>query len=130
MSLRKEDIEFRLRGYDELQAKLNSLAAVLRDNRAAASSVADFMLRVARRNAPVMSGRLRRSIKPKVGRNISRLTVGGKAMPYGAVQERGWKAHHIRGRFFMLRARTAAKATAPRLYARAIEEQIRRRHLS
>ena len=56
-----DDIEFRLDGVARLQARLSGLVADLRDNKEAARSVEEFLLRTARRAAPVLSGKLRRS---------------------------------------------------------------------
>ena len=95
----------RVRGAAELSRTLGELADTLDDLSATSSAAADLIVGAARGYAPVLTGRLRASIRGTADRAGATVTAGeGITSPYPAVQEYGLPRHNIVGRRYMARA--------------------------
>lgn len=111
-------------------AALAQLESGLVDLRRASTAVTIQATLIARRKAPRRTGRLRQSIRGETGRNYSTVFVAGAARAYGGVISYGWRRHNIEADRFTQETAAIMRLSAPREYADAIRDLIRRTRLT
>lgn len=111
---------------EEIAAALQRGSRELRDLRPAMRELKERGEGYVKRRVPRRTGRLARSVRG-VSRGTSlRIQVGGRGVPYAAVQEYGWKAHNIKPKRYVRRAYAQLARIAPGVIERHIAQQLRR----
>ncbi len=86
--------------------------------------VAEIVAEEARKRAPVLSGKMRGSIKAFGTKSAARVKVGKKSVPYAAVIQWGWPAHSIESNPFMTDALAAKKSEVLETWEKGIDKLL------
>lgn len=98
-------------------ADLSDLTAI---NRAAAETVAD----AARGKVPILTGRLRGSIRTGATRTTASVKAGNKGIPYAGPIHFGWPRHNIEPQPFLYDALDERKALVVERYEAYVEALV------
>jgi len=113
-------------GAKELRRALTRMEADVKDltliNREAAETVATE----ARGIAPVLSGRLRGSIKSSATKTKGVVRAGANGIPYAGVIHFGWPAHNINAQPFIFDALASSESKVVGKYERRIADLVER----
>ena len=91
-----------VKGATELRRALGRMGASTADLTAINRAAADIVATEARTIAPVLSGRLRRTVSPRARKTSGSVSAGrGRAVPYAGVIHFGWPAHGIEPQPFL-----------------------------
>lgn len=122
-----DNFVIKIEGAKELRSALRAMEKqwprIMRDaNKQAAEVVADE----ARRRAPLLTGRLKGSIKAGATQTAGYVKAGTPArVPYAAVQEFGWPGHSIAPQPYIYPAIEARSSQVVDVYGKAVERITR-----
>lgn len=119
---------FKVEGLSQTVRDLQALGLEVEDLRAAFSKIASEGAAVAARHAPVVSGRLRGSIRGNKAKSKAVVAAGSKAkVPYAGVINYGWPRRNITASGFMQKADAEMRPQAIEMLEDEINKQIRKR---
>lgn len=121
------DARIRVDGLREFQSALRALDGDFpKGLRQANKDAADIVAQEAKTRVPVMSGRLRSSIRALASQRSASVGVGGARLPYAAVQEFGWPGHNISPQPYIYPSISAKRAEVVEAYGDMIDALARR----
>lgn len=113
-------------GAKELRSAMKRMGADLKDltrvNKAAAEVVAD----TARRRVPVLTGRLRKTLRAGATQRTGTVSAGSRLVPYAGPIHFGWPERNIEPQPFIYDALDERKGAVVELYEKRVEELIRK----
>lgn len=114
-------------GAKELRRALKGMTDDLKDLREIHLAAARIVEEVARENAPVRSGRLRRTIKAGATRTRGTVSAGRNgSVPYAGPIHFGWPARNIESQPFIFDALDARKDQVVRQYEERVGQLVER----
>ncbi len=87
------------------------------------------MIVVRATSAPILSGKLQRSISAGRGKTKAVVRAGSKNVPYAAVQEYGWPKRNIKGSWYMTKAFRSTRGAVVKRLETGITEILEKNNL-
>lgn len=107
------------RAFRKLGDRADDLKAVHKDiGEVVADKAADFV--------PVMTGRLRRSIKSRATKKRARVEAGGRGIPYAGPIHFGWRARNIEPQPFLYDALDDRRGEVMERYVKGVDRMVRK----
>lgn len=118
--------EIRVEGLKELRADLRRLADsdLKNELKDAHRAVSDLIVKRALPRVPVLTGRLKASVRALASQTAARGAVGGARVPYAPPIHWGWPAKGIPRRPFLLDALDEAKGDGVDIYEARIDRLL------
>lgn len=106
----------RLDGGRQLRAGLSQLEDGIKDLKAAHKDAAQIAATASAALAPVVSGKLKRTIRAAGTKTAGIIRAGTSKVPYAPAIHWGWKARNITGSFFLSDGATSSEGRWIRVY--------------
>ena len=113
-------------GAAELRRALRRMGDDLADLKAVHREASEMVAGEARSGAPVLTGRLRKTIRSGATKTRAYVSAGRKAVPYAAPIHFGWPARNIEAQPFLYDASDAKAEDVAALYIKRVDELVRR----
>lgn len=116
----------RVEGGPQLQRAFKRFADGSIDLKGTNQEIADDVAEQARDQAPVLTGRLRRSIKGRGTKRSAYVQAGGRGVPYAGPIHFGWKRRNIEPQPFLYEALDDRKQDVLDRYAKQVVRNVKR----
>lgn len=113
------------RGCGRLARTLKAAGADMQDLKDSYRRAADVAKPAIVREAPRLSGTLRRSVRAGATQRAGMVRAGSSKVPYAGPINFGWPGHHITGAYFMGKGLDATQDQINDIFADAIDRALR-----
>ena len=116
----------RLDGGRQLRAGLANVEDGIADLKAAHKEAAQIAATASAALAPVVTGRLQRTIRAAGTKTAGVIRAGTKRVPYAAPIHWGWARRNIRGSFYLSDGATSSEGRWIRVYENHLQQLVER----
>lgn len=118
--------DIRVEGLAELRKELRRLADqdLKNELKDAHKAVSELIVKRALPKVPVLTGRLKASVRSLASQTAARGAVGGKRLPYAPPIHWGWPAHNIPRRPFLLDALNESQSEGVDVYEQRLDRLL------
>ena len=112
---------FKVLGARQLRASLQAAGLSVQDLKEAHKAVAELVRQAAEPDAPVRSGKLKRSTRASGTQSAASVRAGSRSVPYAGPIHWGWESHHIKAQPWIYEAAESTEAAWLGQYLHALE---------